>query len=153
MRGRSCAAAAGSQLLFVEDKPRRIEILREIAQIKESRGQDPQAAFQALSRAWLEEAGEGESREQSPVRGAVPTGRAVPALRGWFRSWKRRHRGSYDFELTARVWARIARIQDEQLHDRSQAIEAWRKVAGVHDEDDQAWQNLERLLSAERAFE
>jgi tetratricopeptide (TPR) repeat protein len=143
------AALLEVQLLFVDDKPRRIEILREIAQIKESRGQDPQAAFQALSRAWLEEAGEGESREQPLFEELCRLAGLIAGFAGLVSILEKAVEGSYDFELTARVWARIARIQDEQLSDRSQAIEAWRKVTGVHDEDDQAWQNLERLLTAE----
>ena len=137
------------QLLFVEDKPRRIEILREIATIQESRGQDAHAAFQALSRAWLEEAGEGESREQPLFEELCRLAGLIAGFAGLVAILEKAVDGSYDFELTARVWARIARIYDEQLADPSQAIEAWRKVTGVHDEDDHAWQNLERLLAAE----
>jgi tetratricopeptide (TPR) repeat protein len=137
------------QLLFVEDKLRRVDILREVAAIQESRGQDPQAAFQALSRAWLEEAGEGESRERPLFDELCRLAGITSGWRGLVAILEKAVDGSYDFDLTARVWARIARIHDEQLGDRSQAIDAWRKVTGVHDEDDSAWQNLERLLEAE----
>ena len=142
------------QLLFVEDKLRRVDILREVAAIQESRGQDPQAAFQALSRAWLEEAGEGESRERPLFDELCRLAGITSGWRGLVAILEKAVDGSYDFDLTARVWARIARIHDEQLGDRSQAIDAWRKVTGVHDEDDSAWQNLERLLEAlQRALE
>ena len=137
------------ELLFIDDKPRRVELLREIARLEEERGQNYDAAFGALSRAWSEECSEGESREQPLYAELV---RLSQALKEWHKLvgiLERAVESSYDSELAGRVYARIAVIFDEQLADRTRAIDAWRKVTGVHDEDVGAWTNLERLLGDE----
>ncbi|MGZ3428895.1 MAG: hypothetical protein ACXVCV_19720, partial [Polyangia bacterium] len=56
---------------------------------------------------------------------------------------------SYDYDLQARVYARIAEIQEQQLGDRASAIESWRKVVGVRDDAVDAYKALERLLADE----
>ena len=137
------------QLLFVDDKLRRVEILREIATIEETRAQNPRAAFQALSRAWTEEAAEGEGRERPLFEDLCRLAGLITGFGELVGILEKAAEGSYDLELSARVFARIAKIYDEQLADRAAAIEAWRRVTSVHDEDDVAWQNLERLLGAE----
>ncbi len=140
------------ELLFIDDKPRRVELLREIARLEEERGRNLDAAFFALSRAWSEESSEGENREQ-PLYAELT--RLSQALKEWPKLCgilERAVENSYDFELAARVYARIAAISDQELHDRARAIEAWRKVTGVHDDDDTAWRNLERLLEVEKRY-
>ncbi|MCA1663913.1 MAG: hypothetical protein LC659_06555, partial [Myxococcales bacterium] len=56
---------------------------------------------------------------------------------------------SYDYDLQARVYARLAEIQEQQLSDRPAAIESWRKVVGVRDDAVDAYKALERLLADE----
>jgi tetratricopeptide (TPR) repeat protein len=135
------------ELLFIDDKPRRVELLREIAQLSESRGGDREAAFRALSRAFNEEASEGESRERPLYDELVRLAAAIPAWTELVGILEKAVESTYDQELLARVQARIAGIYDEKLEEASKAIEAWRRVTAVHDEDDAAWQNLERLLA------
>jgi len=138
------------ELLFIDDKPRRVELLREIARLEEERGQNLDAAFGALARAWSEESSEGEGREQPLFHELM---RLSHTLKEWHKLVGILERGvesSYDSELLSRVYARIAGIYDEQLSDRGRAIEAWRKVTGVHDEDANAWRSLERLLGEEK---
>ena len=134
------------ELLFIEDRQRRIELYREIAELQESRGSDRAAAFRAFSRAWSEEASEGEHRERPLYEEML---RLSDLLSGWtslVSILERATESSYDAELQARVFARIATIYDEKLHDRERAIESWRKVASVQDENPTAWEKLERLL-------
>lgn len=134
------------ELLFIDDKPRRVELLREIAQLKESRGDDREAAFRALARAFNEEASEGESRERPLYEELVRLAAVIPAWRELVGILEKAVESTYDQELLARVQARIAGIYDEKLEEPAKAIDAWRRVTAVHDEDDTAWQNLERLL-------
>ena len=137
-------------LLFVDDKARRVELLREISRLEETRGQNLEAAFSALARAWNEESGEGEDREK-PLYEELA--RLSAALGEWTKLVGLLEQGvesSYDNELAARVYARTAGIYDTHLGDRSKAIDAWRKVTAVHDEDEAAWKSLERLLAAEK---
>ena len=139
-----------AELLFIDDKPRRIELFREIAELEESRGQNPRAAFQALARAWGEEASEGESREQPLFDELTRLARVLGAWSDLVAILEKAVETSYDFDLQARVFARVATIYDEQLGDRGKSIDAWRKVTAVHDEDVAAWQKLERLLGLEQ---
>src|SRR5204862_2708915 len=50
-----------AELEFIDDKPKRVELLREIARIHETRGGDVRLAFGALARAWSEEAAEADA--------------------------------------------------------------------------------------------
>lgn len=134
------------ELLFIDDKSRRVELLREIAQLSESRGEDREAAFKALARAFAEEASEGEARERPLYEELTRLAAAIPAWRELVGILEKAVESTYDQELLARVQARIAGIYDEKLDEPAKAIDAWRRVTAVHDEDDTAWQNLERLL-------
>ncbi len=136
-------------LLFIDDKARRVELLREISRLEETRGHNLEAAFAALARAWNEESGEGEDRER-PLYEELA--RLSAGLGEWSKLVALLEQGvesSYDNQLSARVYARTAGIYDTHLQNRGKAIEAWRKVTGTQDEDETAWKNLERLLSAE----
>src|SRR5262249_32248340 len=46
-----------AELEFIDDRPKRIELLQEIARLHEKRGGDVRLAFGTLARAWTEEAG------------------------------------------------------------------------------------------------
>jgi len=140
------------ELLFIDDKPRRIELFKEIAQLQEQRGNDLGAAFRALSRAWSEEASEGEAREEPLYQEMLRLAGALPCWPELVAILDRAVENSYDRELQARVFARIATIYDEKLDDRERAIEAWRKVTAVHDDSQDAWQKLERLLALSQRY-
>jgi tetratricopeptide (TPR) repeat protein len=142
-----------AELLFIEDKPKRVGLLREIARLQELRGENVPAAFAALSRAWTEEAGEGEAREQPLYEELI---RLCSKLGAWSEVVaiiERAAEGSYDYDLVARVHARVGEIQERHLHDRPRAISAWRRVTAVREDDVAAWRRLEHLLQAEERSE
>ncbi len=140
-----------AELEFIDDKPRRIELLQEIARIHEKRGGDPRLAFGALARAWGEEAGEPDAAERETA--LYHELKRLSHMLGMWRELvdvlQQAVADSYDYDLQARVYARVADIQETQLRDRGAAIDSWRKVVGVRDDDDQAWRALERLLADE----
>jgi tetratricopeptide (TPR) repeat protein len=137
-----------AELDFIDDKPRRIQLLREIARIHETRGGDGRLAFGALARAWTEETGESDGIEREAELYA-DLDRLAGVLMMWrdlVQTLEAAVAKSYDSELLGRVYARVATLKEKRLNDGSGAVEAWRKVTAVRDDDDQAWQALERLL-------
>jgi tetratricopeptide (TPR) repeat protein len=140
-----------AELEFIDDKPRRIELLQEIARLHEKRGGDVRLAFGALARAWTEEAGEPDAEErETALFGEL---RRLSHMLGMWRDLvdvlQKAVADSYDYDLQARVYARVAEIQEQQLSDRPAAIESWRKVVGVRDDAVDAYKALERLLADE----
>src|SRR5262249_3697443 len=57
--------------------------------------------------------------------------------------------GVYDYDLAARLLARIGRVEEEHRKDRGRAIAAWRRVLEVKDDDRDALGALARLHAAE----
>ncbi len=140
-----------AELEFIDDKPKRVELLREIARIHEQRGGDGRLAFQALARAWTEEAGEdGSDRETALYLELVRLSRVLVMWRELVSTLEGAVEKSYDAELQARVHSRIAELKEAHLADPLGAIESWRKVTGVRDDDDDAWKALERLYEQEK---
>jgi tetratricopeptide (TPR) repeat protein len=142
-----------AELEFIEDKPKRIELLREIARIHETRGGDGRLAFTALSRAWTEEAGEADGasgeREAALFADLSRLSRILLMWRPLVETLEKVAASSYDSELLARVHARIADIKESHLNDAPGEIESWRKVASARDDSLEAWMALERLLEQE----
>ncbi len=140
-----------AELEFIDDKQRRIELLNEIARIHEKRGGDVRLAFGALARAWTEEAGEADAADRETE--LFYELRRLAHMLGMWRELVdvlgKAVADSYDYDLQARVHARIAEVQERELGDRAAAIESWRKVVGVRDDADDAYQALERLLADE----
>ena len=139
-----------AELEYIDDKPRRIELLREIARIHETRGGDRRLGFQALARALGELVKEsGSVDEEAEIYADLE--RLARAEGAWGDLVNAVHaaiEGSYDAELLARMHARVARVRDAELRDGAGAIESWRKVVAARDDEGEAWRALERLLEA-----
>jgi tetratricopeptide (TPR) repeat protein len=139
-----------AELEFIDDKPKRIELLREIARIHEQRGGDGRLAFAALARAWTEEAqdsdgSDGGEREKALYGDLVRLSRILIMWRELVQTLEKAVEKSYDSELLGKVHARLAELKETHLGDPAGAIEAWKRVTQVRDDDDTAWQALERL--------
>jgi tetratricopeptide (TPR) repeat protein len=139
-----------AELEYIDDKPRRIELLREIARIHETRGGDRRLGFQALARALGELVREaGSVDEEAEVYADLERlARAEGAFGDLVSAVHAAIEGSYDAELLARMHARVARVRDVELRDVAGAIESWRKVVAARDDAGDAWKALERLLEA-----
>ena len=74
-----------SHLLFIDDKARRVELLREISRLEETRGHNLEAAFAARRRAWNEESGEGEDRERPLYEELARLSTGWASGRSWWR--------------------------------------------------------------------
>ncbi|MFH0899560.1 MAG: tetratricopeptide repeat protein, partial [Pseudomonadota bacterium] len=137
-----------AQLEYVGERGQRVAVLREIARVHESRGGDLGLALQALARAWKEDITDDEVYEDL-ARLAEKLGawaELVTVLDGGVE-------GTYDYDLAAKLLARIARIEEERRNDRPRAIAAWRRVLEVKEDDKDALDALERLYEAERDHE
>ena len=135
-----------AELEFIDDKAERVATLREIARLHERRGGDLQHAFRALARAWTEEAPEGEAREAPLYMALAEMALGLEAWGDLVTVLEAAIDGSYDYDLVARVEARVAEIRERRLGDLAAAVESWRKVTGVHEDDVGAWKAIERLL-------
>jgi len=136
-----------AELEFIDDKPKRVELLREIARLHETRGGDGRLAFAALARAWTEESAEpdGAERETAIYDELCRLARILVMWRELVQTLEAAVANSYDSDLLERVHARIAQLKEEHLADPAGAIESWRKVTGVRDDSEAAWKALERL--------
>ncbi|HEY2747131.1 MAG TPA: hypothetical protein VGL86_21055, partial [Polyangia bacterium] len=140
-----------AELEFIDDKVKRVVLLREIARLHEKRGGDVRLAFGALARAWTEEASESDAveRETELFHELRRLAHMLGMWKGLVEVLQKAVADSYDYDLQARVYARVAEIQEQQLGDRASAIESWRKVVGVRDDAVDAYKALERLLADE----
>ncbi|MBI4512241.1 MAG: tetratricopeptide repeat protein [Deltaproteobacteria bacterium] len=130
------------------DRGRRIELLREIARLHETRGGAQDEAFHATARAWQEDVSSEEIYKDlyrlAEERGAWSD--LVSILDTGVE-------GMYDYDLAADLLGRIGRIEEEKRNDRQQAIAAWRRVLEVKDDEPAALDALERLHGLERMYE
>src|SRR5262249_45102381 len=122
--------ALEAQLETIDDRDKRITILREMADIYQ-RLSRLDLAFDCRARAWLEDVasadtlGEMEAlavaaRQYAPLVGTLQKG-AVEA--------------SVDPELQGQLWGISARLCEEHLNDFEQAIDAWRQALSARPED------------------
>ncbi|HEX2574271.1 MAG TPA: tetratricopeptide repeat protein [Polyangia bacterium] len=136
-----------AELEFIDDKQRRVELLKEIARIHAQRGGDLQLAFDALARAWTEEVGEGEENEGPLYRSLLEAAKPIGAWKQLIRVLEQAVEGSYDSDLVARVHARVAEVHEQKRGDAAAAVESWRKVVHVSEDHEAGWKALERLLA------
>jgi tetratricopeptide (TPR) repeat protein len=134
-----------TQIRYVEDPDRRVAMLREIAHIHATRGGDQKLALEALSRAWRENV-----RDEAALAELTALAAKLGAWDSLVGTLAAGVENEYDPVLVAMVWARIAEIHEERRKDAERAIQAWRKVLEVQDDDAVALSALDRLLSAER---
>ncbi len=137
-----------AQLEYVEDPDKQVEMLREIASIHEGRGGDQGLALGALSRAWKTNPASEQVYDELTAL-AAKLG-AWDDLVGTFEEGLKE---VYDYELTAKVLARVAEIHETQRSDNTEAIAVWRRVLEVADDDPVALAALDRLLTAEELHE
>src|SRR5206468_13020882 len=114
-----------AQLEYVDDKDQRVGMLREVARIHAERsGQGGKIglALEALARAWKEDVADeavyAELEEVAARLGAWD--QLTQVLDAGVE-------GIYDYDLAARLLARIGRIEEVQRKDRGRAIGAWRR--------------------------
>jgi tetratricopeptide (TPR) repeat protein len=140
-----------AELEFIDDRRRRIELLREIARLHEERGGDGALAFGALARAWSEEVEEGDSpaREEELYAHLERLAKLLTMWRELAQTLTGAVDKTYDADLQAKIHARVAHVKEHHLADRAGAIESWQKVTRARDDDDDAWAALERLYDAE----
>ncbi len=133
-----------AQLQYVEDPTRRVEMLREIATLHETRGGDEQLALDALARAWRANVADSEVYDELSVLAAKlgAWDALIETLEGGVEEL-------YDYELVAAIVARIAELHESQRDDAAAAIAAWRRVLEINAEDGEALAALDRLLSRE----
>jgi golgin subfamily B member 1 len=134
----------GAQLEYADNAQRRVAMLREIAELHESRGGDLGLALDALSRAWLEDTGDDEVFE------------ALFALAARLDAWdelvptlERGIADEYDLDRVARTLRRIADVHENRRGDRPGAIAALRRLLSSREDDPEALASLDRLLEAE----
>ncbi|HUH00576.1 MAG TPA: tetratricopeptide repeat protein [Kofleriaceae bacterium] len=134
-----------AKLKFVDDPERRVAMLREIAQMHETRGGDQRLALEALSSAWKAAPGSNEVLAELTV--------LATKLAAWDQlvaTLEEGVKGSYDYDLNSRILARIAEVHEHQRRDHKKAIAAWKRVLEVSDEEPAALESLDRLYSAEK---
>ncbi|RMH42163.1 MAG: tetratricopeptide repeat protein [Deltaproteobacteria bacterium] len=133
-----------ARLPHVDDPGERVAMLREIARIHETRGGDPRLALAALARAWKEDVTSDEVYAEFEALAAK--------LGAWdelIAALEEGIDGNYDFDVVAKILARIAELHETRRHDNAKAIDAWRRLLEVSDEDAVALAALDRLLGAE----
>jgi tetratricopeptide (TPR) repeat protein len=133
-----------AKLQYVDDPPRRVEMLREIARIHETRGGDPDLALAALSRGWREDVGDPDLLDE------------LTQLAGKLGAWddlvgilEDGQRTTHDPDAVAGIATRVAEIHEFQRSDHAAAIASWRKVLDARSDDLPALAALDRLLALE----
>jgi len=137
-----------ARLKYIAEPAQRVQSLREIARIHESRGGDHGLALQALSRAWKEDVQNGEVYDELAALAAK--------LGAWdtlVETLESGIDGNYDFDLVALVLARIAEIHETHRNDADEAVSAWKRLLEVREDDDDAMAELDRLYAARGAYE
>lgn len=137
-----------AQLEYIDDQARRVETLREIARLHETRGGAMELALRALARAWREDvAAEDVYADLERLAGKLGAWEElVVTLDGGVE-------GVYDYDLAARLLGRIGEIEETKRGRRPAAIAAWKRVLEVKEDDLGALDALVRLYAAERQFE
>ncbi|HKE15362.1 MAG TPA: tetratricopeptide repeat protein [Kofleriaceae bacterium] len=141
---RKLVVILGAQLEYADEAGRRVAMLREIADLHESRGGDLGLALDALSRAWLEDTGDDEVFDMLTALAArlEAWDQLVPTL-------ERGIRDEYDVERVTRTLRRIADIHELRRDDAPSAIAALRRLLEAREDDPEALAALDRLLKAE----
>lgn len=128
-------------LAAIDDPTRRVEILRDLSTIHEQRSGDLVKAFEATAQAWKEDVSDPDVLQ------------ALESLASRIQDWPRLVAvleegiaGSYDYELQAHIWLKIARIHEEATADPEAAVKAYYKLLDVKEDSEEAISALERLL-------
>jgi tetratricopeptide (TPR) repeat protein len=133
-----------AKLDYVDDPARKVETLREIAHIHETRGGDPELAFGALARAWRIDVADTDVFDALTAQAA-----AIGAWDDLVTTLEAGVVGVFDPEVIATVLSRVAEVHEAQRGDRPAAIQAWRRVLDARPDDPVALGALDRLLAVE----
>jgi pentatricopeptide repeat protein len=137
-----------AQLEFIDDPVRRVDILREIARIHETRGANLRLAWEALARAFGDQPASEETLAEL-TRVSEQEGRFGDLVR----VLEKAAESVYEPELSRSLWAQAAALYAERLKNPDAAVTAWRKVLEARDDDTSALEALSGLLEGERRFE
>jgi tetratricopeptide (TPR) repeat protein len=133
-----------AKLAYIDDPTRRVDTLREIARLHETRGGDPDLALSALARAWREDVGDADLLDE------------LTQLAGKLAAWdelvnllEEGRKTTLDPDAIAAIASRVAEVQEVQRTDLPAAITAWRVVLEARSDDLPALAALDRLLAVE----
>lgn len=131
-----------ARLEFVVGATARAELLREVARLHADRGGDLVRAFDATARAWREDV--------SSEDGYLELERLAERDGAWERLAEAIDacvEGMYDYDLAATLLARLAKVEEERRHRPDAAMDAYRRVLDVKEDDAHALAQLDRLLT------
>jgi len=137
-----------AQLAFVDDQDKKVGMLREIADLHESRGGDPNLALQALAAAWKV-----DPANQTVYQALWTLAAKLSAWDQLVETLEEGIKEVYDYDLVGMVRSQIAEIHEVRRTDLDSAIKSWRGVLEVKDDDDNALASLDRLLLGEAKFD
>ncbi len=136
------------RLEFEEDSLERRELLGRVAQVQEKHLGNQAAAYEAYSRAFLEEYGDPELQRELD--------RLAEELGAW-RSLVDCYLSGidefHDLDAALLILLKVATIFDRQLQDPERAIESYRRALQIDDLNIQALDALERILESEGKYE
>lgn len=138
------AAALELRYSTEQDPLARVETLRAVAQIQEADLGDQKAALGALLRA-IVDAPEARDLYEELERLAAATGLWAKLVDGL----AERAVESYDSELCAELWVRVARVRELHLNQRKKAIDAYQKATDAVGDRADLLDALDRLYTAE----
>ncbi len=143
-----------AELEYLDDPEDRYERLTELAGLHEQHGNDRRRAFNALVRAWRDQAAlgddpDGREREASLFAELSRIAEAEKMFAELCDELEKAVTESTDLTLRSRVYRRVAELSEQKLSDRSRAIAAYEHVLAAEENDQEAWAHLERLLAAE----
>ena len=131
-----------AQLEFIQDKAERVDRLREIADIHESRGGDLHLAFAALSRAFFEDPG-----DDTLVDEMARLGSSLKDWPGLVKAFRAGIDNLYDIDAKVKVLKIIARTEDQKIENPRAAIVTYREVLELAQGDAETLDALEALYN------
>ncbi len=131
-----------AKLQYVDDPERRVGMLREIAQIHESRGGDERLALRALCDAW-----KAHPASEDVLAELAALAAKLGAWDDLIDTLETGIADSYDYDLNGRVLARIADVHEQRRDDPAKAIAAWKRALEVEPDEPNALAALDRLYT------
>ncbi len=132
-----------TQLVHTADPVRRGEMLREIAQIHETRGGDLNLALEALGKAWLEEISDTELYARFVDLGISlgNSGYLITTLLSGIED-------QYDYDLVGLVLLQVASLEETFNDDKSAAVGHLQRLLEITEGHAKALSELDRLLTS-----
>jgi len=137
-----------AQLEFIQDKIERVQRLREIADIHESRGGDTGLAFEALARAFIE-----EPADESVLEDIRRITESLGNWQGMVTALKQGLENIYDIDAKVNVLKIIGSTEEQRLNSQEGAIDTYREVIELDEQDTEALDALEALYNMSGEWE